>query len=141
MKKIALVLVAAMVLVFTGCSEVLYWWINSRKCERINIMKNSIKKPNILFIITDDQGEWAVESEKNRDIKTPNLKRLANQGVTFDEFYCTSPVCSPARASIVTGKIPSCHGVQDWLKKGNLDAYKYPNMAELPGFDMTDKAI
>ena len=49
-------------------------------------MKNSIKKPNILFIITDDQGEWAVESEKNRDIKTPNLKRLANQGVTFDEF-------------------------------------------------------
>lgn len=43
--------------------------------------------------------------------------------------------------SIVTGKIPSCHGVQDWLKKGNLDAYKYPNMAELPGFDMTDKAI
>ena len=55
-------------------------------------MKNSIKKPNILFIITDDQGEWAVESEKNRDIKTPNLKRLANQGVTFDEFYCTSPV-------------------------------------------------
>ena len=65
-------------------------------------MKNSIKKPNILFIITDDQGEWAVESEKNRDIKTPNLKRLANQGVTFDEFYCTSPVCSPARASIVT---------------------------------------
>ena len=104
-------------------------------------MKNSIKKPNILFIITDDQGEWAVESEKNRDIKTPNLKRLANQGVTFDEFYCTSPVCSPARASIVTGKIPSCHGVQDWLKKGNLDAYKYPNMAELPGFDMTDKAI
>lgn len=50
-------------------------------------------------------------------------------------------MCSPARASIVTGKIPSCHGVQDWLKKGNLDAYKYPNMAELPGFDMTDKAI
>ena len=75
------------------------------------------KKPNIIFIITDDQGAWAVESETNHDIKTPNLTRLAAQGTTFDEFYCTSPVCSPARASIVTGKIPSCHGIQDWLKK------------------------
>ena len=59
------------------------------------------KKPNIIFIITDDQGAWAVESETNHDIKTPNLTRLAAQGTTFDEFYCTSPVCSPARASIV----------------------------------------
>lgn len=49
-------------------------------------MKNSIKKPNILFIITDDQGEWAVESEKNRDIKTPNLKRLANQELHLMSF-------------------------------------------------------
>ena len=99
------------------------------------------KKPNIIFIITDDQGAWAVESETNHDIKTPNLTRLAAQGTTFDEFYCTSPVCSPARASIVTGKIPSCHGIQDWLKKGNLDAWKYPHMAVMDGFDMEDKAI
>ena len=41
-------------------------------------MKNSIKKPNILFIITDDQGEWAVESEKNRDIKTPTEERVSH---------------------------------------------------------------
>lgn len=87
------------------------------------------------------QGAWAVESETNHDIKTPNLTRLAAQGTTFDEFYCTSPVCSPARASIVTGKIPSCHGIQDWLKKGNLDAWKYPHMAVMDGFDMEDKAI
>lgn len=46
-----------------------------------------------------------------------------------------------ARASIVTGKIPSCHGIQDWLKKGNLDAWKYPHMAVMDGFDMEDKAI
>lgn len=98
-------------------------------------------KPNIIFVLTDDQGAWAVESDKNHDIKTPNLTRLAKEGVTFDEFYCTSPVCSPARASIVTGKIPSCHGVQDWLGKGNLDAWKYPHMAQLEGFDMQDKAI
>lgn len=99
------------------------------------------RKPNIIFVMADDQGAWAVESEKNTEIKTPNLKRLAQNGVTFNEFYCASPVCSPARASIVTGKIPSCHGVQDWLKKGNLDAWKYPHMAKLPEFNMEDKAI
>lgn len=104
-------------------------------------MRSMKKKPNIIFIITDDQGAWAVESETNHDIKTPNLKRLAESGVTFDEFYCTSPVCSPARASIVTGKIPSCHGIQDWLRKGNLDAWKYPHMAMMDGFDMEDKSI
>lgn len=104
-------------------------------------MRSMKKKPNIIFIITDDQGAWAVESETNHDIKTPNLKRLAEAGVTFDEFYCTSPVCSLARASIVIGKIPSCHGIQDWLRKGNLDAWKYPHMAMMDGFDMEDKSI
>ena len=84
------------------------------------------KKPNIIFIITDDQGAWAVESETNHDIKTPNLTRLAAQGTTFDEFYCTSPVCSPARASIVTGKIPSLPWYPRLAEKGNLDAWKYP---------------
>ena len=81
-----------------GGPEVLYRRPDSRRRERMRSMK---KKPNIIFIITDDQGAWAVESETNHDIKTQNLKRLAEAGVTFDEFYCTSPVCSLARASIV----------------------------------------
>src|SRR5699024_2812272 len=46
-----------------------------------------------------------------------------------------------ARASLVTGEIPSCHGVQDWIEKGNLDAYKYPHMSTTAGFDMNDRAI
>ena len=92
-------------------------------------MKN---KPNIIFILSDDQGAWALECAGNHDIKTPNLNKLAQKGIRFDEFYCTSPVCSPARASIVTGKIPSYHGVQDWIAKGNLDSKKYSQMAELP---------
>ena len=77
----------------------------------------------------------------NADVKTPNLDRLAANGVRFDEFYCASPVCSPARASLVTGKIPSCHGVQDWIEKGNVDGYKYPYMKSVPGFDAGDLAI
>ena len=82
-------------------------------------------KPNIIFVLTDDQGAWAVESDKNHDIKTPNLTRLAKEGVTFDEFYCTSPVCSPARASIVTGKIPSCSRLAGKRKSRCLEIPAY----------------
>lgn len=99
------------------------------------------ERPNIVFILTDDQGAWAMGCAGNADVKTPNLDRLAANGVRFDEFYCASPVCSPARASLVTGKIPSCHGVQDWIEKGNVDGYKYPNMKSVPGFDADDLAI
>lgn len=77
-------------------------------------------RPNILFILTDDQGAWALGCSGNDELKTPNLDRLAASGVRMDNFFCVSPVCSPARASIYTGKIPSQHGVHDWLAKGHV---------------------
>lgn len=87
------------------------------------------KKPNFLFILSDDQGAWAMRCAGNTDIHTPALDRLAGQGVRFDNFFCASPVCSPARASILTGTMPSCHGVLDWLDGGNLNA----DMPEIRG--------
>ncbi len=71
--------------------------------------------PNLLFILTDDQGAWAMSCADNEEIRAPNLDRLAREGIRFDSFFCTSPVCSPARASILTGRIPSQHGVHDFL--------------------------
>lgn len=77
------------------------------------------KRPNILFILSDDQGWWTLRCAGNREIETPNLDRLAATGTRFDRFFCASPVCSPARATILTGRIPSRHGVHDWLSGGN----------------------
>ena len=84
-----------------------------------------MKKPNIIFILADDMGAWAMHCAGTKEIYTPNLDRLASEGVRFDNFFCASPVCSPARASILTGTIPSAHGVHDWLRSGNVDAVKY----------------
>ncbi|MBO7360967.1 MAG: sulfatase-like hydrolase/transferase, partial [Clostridia bacterium] len=85
-------------------------------------MSENKKTPrNILFILTDDQGAWAMHCAGNDDIITPNLDRLAASGTRYENFYCVSPVCSPARASILTGKIPSEHGIHDWLDKGLID--------------------
>lgn len=80
-----------------------------------------MKKPNIVFILSDDHGQWANGTYGNKEIITPNIDSLASRGVKFNNFFCTSPVCSPARASILTGKIPSQHGVHDWICGGSLN--------------------
>ncbi len=91
----------------------------------------------ILFILTDDQGAWAMGCSGNSELKTPNLDRLAGEGERFENFYCASPVCSPARASILTGKMPSSHGVHDWLAFGQIsDSSLSADLREK--FDMED---
>ena len=80
------------------------------------------KKTNILFILTDDQGAWALGCAGNQELITPNIDKIAEEGMRFDNCFCVSPVCSPARVSLFTGKNPSQHGVHDWLAKGHLDS-------------------
>lgn len=77
------------------------------------------RSPNILFILADDMGDWALGCAGNGEIRTPNLDRLAARGMRLSNAFCVSPVCSPARASLLTGRIPSQHGVHDWIKRGN----------------------
>lgn len=77
-------------------------------------------RPNIVVILADDHGSWAMGCAGNPDIRTPNLDRLAGEGMRFARCFCVSPVCSPARASLLTGQIPSQHGVHDWIEKGSV---------------------
>ena len=85
-------------------------------------------RPNVVFLLTDDQGYWAMGWAGNDEEETPNLDRLAAMGMRFESFFCASPVCSPARASILTGRIPSQHGVHDWLRKGNMISTRTPGL-------------
>jgi len=85
------------------------------------------ERPNVLFILTDDQGVWAAGCYGNPEIRTPNLDRLAAAGTRFERFFVATPVCSPSRATLLTGRIPSQHGVHDWIRAGNVgpDAARY----------------
>lgn len=83
------------------------------------------KRPNFLFILSDDQGSWAMHCAGMPELCTPNLDRLAESGMMFENFFCVSPVCSPARASLLTGTIPSAHGIHDWLRSGNVDGERF----------------
>jgi len=69
---------------------------------------------NVVLIVTDDQGSWAVPWNMP-ELVMPELQRLAEEGTVLHEAHCASPVCSPSRASMLTGRMPSAHGVHDWI--------------------------
>jgi arylsulfatase A-like enzyme len=73
------------------------------------------RKTNVVMFMTDDHGAWATGAYGCREMHTPNIDRLAEGGARFDRAYACTPVCSPSRATWITGKLPSQHGVQDWL--------------------------
>ena len=66
-------------------------------------------RPNIL-LITSDQQHWNTIGKHFPEVKTPNLDRLANEGMLFTRAYCPNPTCTPTRASIITGQYASRHG-------------------------------
>jgi arylsulfatase A-like enzyme len=74
------------------------------------------KQPNIVLILADDLGWVDLQCYGSRFYETPNLDRLAAMGTRFNNAYASCPVCSPTRASILTGKYPIKTGITDWIK-------------------------
>lgn len=101
----------------------------SVNCDVHASTDSSKQTPNIIFILCDDLGWGDLGCYGNRDIKTPNIDRLAHQGLLFTNFYVNSPVCSPARAAIMTGQFPSKIGIHyamgqhDWNVQCNMPDY------------------
>ncbi len=84
-------------------------------------------RPNIIFLYTDDQAQWAVGAYGNREIKTPNLDSLAHRGAIFRNAFTVTPVCSPSRAALMTSRYPSELGIADWI-----DPRKEPDLGLAP---------
>ena len=76
------------------------------------------KRPNVLFIAIDDLNHWVGHLGVHPQTRTPNIDRLAGQGISFSKAYCTAPACNPSRASLMSGLRPSTTGCylnsQDW---------------------------
>ncbi len=72
--------------------------------------------PNVVLINVDDLGWTDVACFGSRYYETPNIDRLASQGMKFTQAYAACPVCSPTRAAIMTGRYPARIGVTDWLR-------------------------
>ena len=111
---------------------------------QFNLM--AAKRPNFLFVLVDDYGIMDVGVEGSTFYQTPNIDKIANTGMRFTRGYATCQVCSPSRASIMTGKYPARHGITDWIgaatgermansKRGNLLVPEYVH--NLPKGDVT----
>ena len=74
-------------------------------------------RPNVVFLYTDDQARWGVGAYGNSEIKTPNLDRLAREGARFLNAFTATPVCSPSRAGMFTGRLGTQVGITDWINK------------------------
>ena len=86
---------------------------------RAFVVNEAARKTNFLIILADDLGYGDVGCFGNRTIKTPNLDRLASQGIRLTSCYAAPPVCSPSRAGLLTGRTPSRVGVYDWIPAGH----------------------
>src|SRR5262245_43307791 len=74
---------------------------------------SAASRPNVLFILCDDLRPAALGCYGSPHVKTPNIDRLAKEGVLFKNTFCTTSLCSPSRASILTGLYAHSHGVRD----------------------------
>lgn len=73
------------------------------------------RKPNFLFIVVDDLGKHDLSITGSDFYETPNIDLIAAEGTQFNNGYATCAVCSPSRASLITGKFPVRHGITDWI--------------------------
>lgn len=73
------------------------------------------KRPNILLILADDLAAWMLGCYGNQEIKTPQIDTLARSGTRFLNSLVCTPVCSPSRATLFTGRTPMQHGIHDFL--------------------------
>ncbi len=72
-------------------------------------------RPNLIVIVTDDQAHWTLGSYGNTDSRTSQIDRLATEGVRFANVFTPSPVCSPSRATMLSGRYGTEVGITDWI--------------------------
>ena len=84
------------------------------------------KPPNVVLIVSDDQGYRDLGCFGSEEVKTPNLDRLAKGGVRLTDFYVAWPACTPSRGALLTGRYPQRNGIYDMIRNEAPDyGYKY----------------
>jgi arylsulfatase A-like enzyme len=84
------------------------------------------RRPNVVLIVSDDQGYADLGCFGSKQVKTPNLDRLAREGVRATSFYVTWPACTPSRGSLLTGRYPQRNGLYDMVRNDVVNyGHKY----------------
>ena len=93
-----------------------------------------VSRPNILCILADDLGYGDLSCQGGKDIRTPNIDRIMQQGIRFTDFHANSTVSSPSRAALLTGRYPDLVGVPGVIRTHDTDSWGYlsPDAVLLP---------
>ena len=106
-----------------------------QSCSSIGKTTSSqTKRPNIIFIMTDDHASHALGCYGSKINKTPNLDRLAKEGMLFKNSFCTNSICAPCRAVILTGKYSHINGVTDNNQKFDGSQQTFPKLLQKAGY-------
>ncbi len=95
-------LLMATVVIAAGCSD-----------DDASVVQESPDRPNVIFIMADDHAYQAISAYGSELIDTPNIDRLADEGLLFDRAYVGNSICSPSRATLLTGKFSHANGLRD----------------------------
>jgi len=90
--------------------------------------------PNIIFIMTDDHAFQALSAYDSTLLKTPNIDRIAREGVRFDRAFVTNSICSPSRAVILTGKHSHMNGLRDNIQRFDSTQTTFPKILRANGY-------
>lgn len=90
-----------------------------------NVWSDTSRKPNILLILVDDLGYGDLSSYGAQDLQSPHLDALVDAGIRFNRFYANCPVCSPTRASLLTGRYPELVGVPGVIRTHANNSWGY----------------
>lgn len=96
--------------------------------------KRPPERPNILLILADDLAAWMLGCYGNKEIRTPNIDRLARMGTRFANNFVCTPICSASRATLFTGRVPRQTGVHDFLTPKPIEQPPQGQAAPPPSF-------
>ncbi len=91
-------------------------------------------KPNIIFIMSDDHAEKAISSYGNEMLNTPNIDRIAREGVRFKNSFVTNSICAPSRAVMLTGLYSHLNGLRDNRDRFDGDQITFPKLLQQAGY-------
>ena len=104
-------------------------------CSDSEPEQGAARRPNVVFILTDDQRWDCLSAAGHPFLKTPNLDRLANEGVRFANAFVTTSLCSPSRASFLSGLYAHSHGVMNNFTEYPADLASFPVALQDAGYE------
>ncbi len=123
-------------IVLPACAAMALLFVVSMGLTSNKEVEKANKKPNIIYLLTDDQRSDAMGAMGNPLIKTPNLDKLANNGLLFQNAYVTTSICCVSRATMLSGQYMSRHGINDFATSFSKEAFAqtYPMLLKKEGY-------